>query len=439
MIPNIRAVAIDDIETHLNAISLAAETAKFTCRKVHYPDGMNESVKNDLQNQNIRLVVCDLYLGAQGALAQPHQTYGTVAGVIENIGLMPWNPYVLVIWSKDAREEQTISELKIFLETRLSPHFLPCAFVTLDKTKYGIPDGDPTLDQQEALWLDLREKIKESRGVKLILQWETELLRATGRMVCKIIQSARKSNSSMSLDDAIDSLMTCIAQNATSAEFAKAFPRISAAEGLLPLLSDEMQHQQLSTIENDVWRDGMVKTVSGEKQNLPEPQRASLNTAFHISLGDSASTYIERGSVFECSIEEAKNLFDADEGALCDIFGLKQGACPQTWLLRLIQLEGACDAAQRKPGVVPLIFAAQLEDAIRIKSKGAPVSVVETPSFIIGSSNSQRLVANVRYFFTISRTALHERTPLFRIRESVVSKLAFAWANHTIRPGIVQF
>lgn len=365
-----------------------------------------------------------------------------MAGVLSNIGLAQWNPYVLVIWSKDASNTKAIEELKQYLEKGLDAHFLPCAFMVLDKNTYGITDGKPTEVQQEEMWRQLVLKVSESRGMRLMLQWEGELQKAAGRMLCNLIQSARENSetSTIGIDEAVDSLMTSIGQAATSTEFAKNFPRNSATVGLLPLLSDEMHHQILDDAETEFWVSGMSKATSAQDPILSETQRAFLNTAFNIALDESAKTYIERGSVFSFSSDNAKDHLGLDQEILINTFDIASGLWPKNAKLKLIQLEGACDSAQRKPGVVPLVLAVELDagEKIKPKGKGRKESVECTPSFILEKTDLRKLVVNVRFFLTKNRADLDKLKPDYRLREPLVALLAFAWANHSIRPGIMQ-
>ena len=115
MISNISAIAIDDEPEHLSAICRAAFSANITCHPVKFPDTPPEG----LSKQLIRLVICDLHLNAHGTLASEKSIFNTVAGVLAGLGLTPFSPYILVIWSMDARDATKLSGLKTFLEERL--------------------------------------------------------------------------------------------------------------------------------------------------------------------------------------------------------------------------------------------------------------------------------------------------------------------------------
>jgi hypothetical protein len=449
MIPRIRAVAIDDDAEHLKAICDAAVAADIVCRKIHYPHDINEKLSQELINHQIRLVICDLHLQADGAMGDNSKIFATVGSLLETLGIQPWTPYVMLLWTKDAGDTQKIDEFKKYLEQRVDPKYLPSALISLDKTKYGIP-GTPTQEQTETLWSDLREKVQGSRGLNLLLQWESELYRAAGRVACNLIATARNSgdgNQKIDIDDEVDKLLSRIARAATSDSFAKEHFRSATVEGLLPLVSDEMLHLSSSKSEIEIWRSGLQNaTESVTLDNLSLDHAATLNAALHIAQ-DGSTSRAERGTVFECTEEQASKYFGIQKNSFNGIFGIK-GSWPKNAVLRCIQVEGACDAARRKKGVmVPILLAAEIDARQNLMPKGEgigmrPLAVEETPPFSIkpGKEGSKILVANVRYYITLERSELEkELQPAYRLRESLVSKLAFAWATHVIRPGIVSF
>lgn len=449
MIRNIHAVAIDDEKEHLDAICEAAIKADIICRRLHHPKDKPEDISSELSNHPIQLVICDLYLQAVGALGGAESAYGTIGSILENLGLRPWSPYVMLLWSKDASDTKLVDGLRVYLERRISPQFLPCAIIPLDKIKYGITDK-PTTEQIEALWKDLQVEITKSRGVKLLMQWEAELHRAAGQVTRNLIAAIRRGEGAarkIDIDDEIDTLLSRVASAATSSDFAQEFPRTAAVEGLLPLVSDQYQHQQLSENERAIWNDGLQQAkIKAKQKPLSMPQAAALNSALHIARDDSVESP-ERGSVYACSMDELKGSFGldhTDKQKLNPAFGIK-GKWPTNVSFRLIQIEGACDAAQRKNGVVPLLLAIEVDATQELFEKGdglkkRPMSVDETPIFLNDTGTElKKLVVNARYYFTLSREQLRAREPIYRLRESLVASLAYAWANHTIRPGIVSF
>lgn len=444
MIYNIHAVAIDDNKDELMAIHEAAVNANINCKPLHFPADISDKLCDELRSHQIRLVICDYHLQAHGAMGGASSNNSTIGGILEKLGIRAWSPYVLLLWSRDANDEKLVGELKIYLETRGNPQYLPCAIVPLQKSKYGIP-GTPRQDQIDALWEDLQTKILESRGVKLLLQWEAELHRAAGQVACKLVETARgssKAGNKVNIDNELDILLSRIARAATSDSFAKEHCRSATVEGLLPLVSDEMLHLSPNSHELEIWGNGLKNaTDSTELDDLSLEYAAALNDALHITQDVSVKRE-ERGTVFECTNEQASELFGI-KGPSSEVFAIK-GVWPKNAVLRCIQVEGACDAARHKKGaMVPVLLAVELDAQQSLLPKGEgkgsrPLAVEETPPFLSGQP--KKLVANVRYYTTVERSKLEATLkPVYRLRESLISKLAFAWATHIIRPGIVSF
>lgn len=443
MIRNIHAVAIDDEKDHLDAIHKAATKANINCMPLHFPSDITDGLSDALHGHQIRLVICDYHLQATGALGGSSSNDSIIGGVLEKLGIRAWSPYVLLLWSRDAGDTKLVEGLRSSLEKRVDPKYLPCAIIPLEKSKYGIP-GTPSHPQVEALWKDLQEKILESRGVKLLMQWEAELHRAAGQVVCKLIETTRGSSNvgnKVNIDDELDILLSRIARAATSESFAKDHSRSAAVEGLMPLVADEMLHLSPINNELEIWKNGLTNAANSTKlKELSLEHAAALNDALHITLDDSVNR-AERGTVFECTNEQALAFFGIKPAN--ETFAIS-GPWPENAVFRCIQIEGACDAARHKKGaMVPVLLAAEVDAQQSLLPKGEgkgsrPLAVEETPPFLIGKS--RKLVANVRYYTTMERSKLETTLkPAYRLRESLIAKLAFAWATHIIRPGIVSF
>ena len=124
MIRNIHAVAIDDEEEHLDAICEAAIKADIICRRLHHPKDKPEDISSELSKHPIQLVICDLYLQAVGALGGTESAYGTIGSILENLGLRPWSPYVMLLWFKRCPRYQTSRRTKsVFGGSNFTPIF----------------------------------------------------------------------------------------------------------------------------------------------------------------------------------------------------------------------------------------------------------------------------------------------------------------------------
>jgi hypothetical protein len=437
MIPKMRAIAIDDQPLHLDAIHKAATRAGFGCVPLLYPTNTDaeQLAGLALHQAHVRIIITDLHLSSTSETSDPRTSYGVIGGLITLMNIPKWTPYVLVLWTA---HPDAIAGLKTYLEERLDPERMPGLVVGLAKADYGIADQEVNHDQ---LWKDLSEKVTNSRGLNLLLQWEKEVIAAADNVVGRLVALARSDGKkSISFDDELDRILSLIGQTATSRDFATTAPRAAANSGLLPLLIDEMEHISLTDGQSSVWSQAMSRAKNGDKLNALKSDIAGLNDAFHISR-DGVSTGSDRGAVISSwhNSQDFAAIFGMDRANLKEMFGIQD--FPEVFAVKYIQIEGLCDSTQKKKGVVPFTLGIEVPAATVLKDKNyLPASVEVSPVYFDKDGKTERkLIVNLRYFFTLERGEAKLKKADFRIRESLISKWATSWASHAIRPGTVEF
>lgn len=435
MIPRMRAVAIDDEDLHLKAISQAATKAGFGCVPLLYPNdtGADQLTALAFDGAHVRIIISDLHLDATSQTRGPEASYGIIASLIHQLGLPKWTPYILVLWTQHPKDVEGLTK---YLEQRLQQDQLPGLLIPLDKADYNIPTGEPN---HEKLWQDLRVKVNGSRALNVLLQWEKEIIQSADNVVRKLLEVARSDGpKSIPFDDGLDRVLSSIAQTATSREFASQEPRAGANGGLLPLLIDEMEHLVSPDQQRELWTAALGQAVA-KKRVQPSPKEiAILNDALHISK-DGLATGSDRGAVISKwhDKESFKAVFGIDCEECAGDFGLENW--PNDISLKYVQIEGLCDSTQKKKGVVPFALACEVPGSTELKQTGVPASVQVSPVYLGANGEERKLIINLRYFFTLERNAAKNQKADFRLRESMINKWAFAWANHAIRPGTVEF
>lgn len=439
MIPRMRAIAIDDQQEHLHAIHEAATSAGFGCVPLLYPKQTDsEYLQNlELRHAHVRIIISDLHLNATSETSDVSASYAIIGGLIEFMGLAKWTPYALVLWTSYPDQ---VAGLQKYLEERLSLDLMPGLLFGLDKADYGIPSGQ--IDHKKLLE-DLRDKVAGSRGLNVLFQWEKELIQAADNVVRKLLKAARDNkNKSIQIDAEIDRVLSLIAQTATSNEFASNEPRVAANEGLLPLLTDEMEHLDPGTVNLNHWKSAMNQAVEKNKISPTSMEAAVLNDALHISR-DGTANGSDRGAVVTSwhTDESFKTIFgiDKNDAGFKDIFGLE--IWPSNASIKYVQIEGLCDSTQKKAGVVPFVLACEVLGDTKLKGKCVSASVETSPIYLNDKEENKelKLIVNLRYFFTSERSDAKTHQADFRLRESLINKWAFAWAKHAIRPGTVEF
>jgi hypothetical protein len=434
MIPRMRAVAIDDEDDHLKAINRAATKAGFGCVPLLYPTDTDAKTLKALalDGAHIRIIISDLHLDATSQTRDAHANFGIIAGLIYQMELPKWTPYVLVIWTQHPTDVEGLSK---YLEEKLEANQLPSLLFPLNKGDYNIPNGEP---DHEKLWQDLRDKINGSRSLNVLLQWEKEIIQSADNVVRRLLEVARSGKPKLiPFNEELDRVLSSIAQTATSLGFASQEPRAAANGGLLPLLVDEMEHLTIGKVEFSRWTDALSHAVAKAKISPSAKEIAVLNDALHISK-DGVATGSDRGAVVSQwhSGESFEEIFGLDCKVCFETFGLTKW--PDNPAIKYVQIEGLCDSAQQKKGVVPFALACEVPGDT-ILNKYAPASIQESPVYVGATDAGRKLVVNLRYFFTVERETARKQKANFRLRESMINKWAFAWANHAIRPGTVEF
>jgi hypothetical protein len=447
MIPRIRAIAIDDNKEHLEAITYAAKKASIGCLPIHYPEEVSEEnfTNLNLTDARLRVIICDYNLNSGSEFSNDSGICAVIGSIIVQMKLAPWTPYVFVLWTGYADK---LKQLKEYFEERLPAENLPSLMVALQKNDYGIGIVGASIDSDK-LWKDLTLAIQKSLGVNLLMNWENEVLESADGVVRGLMRLARLNPADgsiqrvVSVDSGIDRVVSLVARASTSIKFSKEKPRAAANEGLIPLLSDEIQHLNINPVQEDLWDKALA---SRKKRDLAASatEAAFFNDAFFIDRTD-VITGTHRGAVVDIWHDE--DMFFQSFGKrfsdLSSVFGFKNDSfIPDK--IKYIQIEGLCDSAQQKSGVVPFILACEVDGATELKAKDVgvdsrPLAVEESPLFVTPQNEVKKIVLNVRYFFTVSRDFAKTKNAEFRIRESLVAKWAYLWANHAIRPGIVDF
>ncbi|KAB8065226.1 hypothetical protein [Janthinobacterium violaceinigrum] len=435
MIPRIRALAVDDEDDHLKAIQEAATKAGFGCVPLLYPRDTSAEELSSMafNNAQIRMIITDLHLDPAAQTRGKDANFGIIANLINQLNLPAWTPYVLILWTQ---YQQDADGLGNYLEQRLPSEKLPGFLLSLNKQDYNIPSD--SVDHVKLL-KDLQEKIGGSRGVNVLLEWEREIIQAADNVVRKLLEVARSGKEkTVSFDEELDRVLSSIAQTATSKGFASQKPRAAANGGLLPVLVDEMEHLTLTQEQNALWHSALARAAAGKKTPPLEKEIALLNDALHISK-DGVTSGSDRGAVLLNwhDADSFKVLWGLDISECFSAFSLEKW--PEIYSLKYLQIEGLCDSTQQKKGVVPFVLACEVLGNTEVVEKHRPASIEISPTYIGTDGDERKLVVNLRYFFTTEREDAKSRKAEYRVRESLVNKWAFAWANHAIRPGTVEF
>lgn len=201
-------------------------------------------------------------------------------------------------------------------------------------------------------------------------------------------------------------------------------------------LADGLSHLPEDAGHRDLWiaampsAVGKVKCGSAVKEGV-----AAINTALHVALprADKISAR-ERGAVVAVPCQSLfRHRFSTDEATVRARFAISTDV-PVRWVG--IQVEAACDHAQRKSLSIPFVLGAEIAADVKVKQK--PGGVWESPVFPSDEDKAVKIVVNVGLTASVPAVKASRRNALYRFRESLLNSLAMIKAQHETRPGIIM-
>ncbi len=210
-------------------------------------------------------------------------------------------------------------------------------------------------------------------------------------------------------------------------------------EALLPILAD-----RVASLKSD--QDARIWETALEGQTgdagITVAEAAKLNRFLHIADG-TGTTGAERGAVVKLPDTYLPH-FERTFGLFQAITAAKQFGCSvfveadQNYRWVLVQVQAICDFAQRQPGPLPFVLGLEMPVASVSKSFKAPDAMISCPPF--ESRGAARILhINTRFQLTIPVTAATALTAEYRLREALLSDMAYQVHSYGARPGMISF
>ena len=222
--------------------------------------------------------------------------------------------------------------------------------------------------------------MRESPQLAALFDWESSVLRATGRTVSSILELAAAERKDKRAAE-VGVILSWLAVEAVGAKNVETGRFRAVNEALLPILADRIAKFRSGAQEEDIWRAALEQT--GGSPPLPLQKAARLNRLVHIAeAGKGSGT--ERGVVvrlpkrYREDFERCFGISEKDAAAREFCYNV-DGENHRFWWV-LVQCQAACDHAQANPG--PLPFYLGLDFPARLKKgKRPPASTWRGPAF----------------------------------------------------------
>lgn len=413
-----RIVVIDDEPAYLSQLTSELHRAGIPCVPIVYPDGLPAEEAAWLRG--CRIAFCDLHL-IPGVATRLN--YGAIGALLDRMATNEPSSLLLVLWTSYLPEANGLMD---YLVER-HPTSLPAAILGLDKNNFVgararlLPDA-------------IRARLDEIPQLRALYEWQDDVDHAAGACVGSLVALARTMAGEMNQN--LDKVLSALAQKATGLVIASEHPGAALQDILSPILADRLSHLPEDAGHRDLWiaampsAVGKVKCGSAVKEGV-----AAINTALHVALprADKISAR-ERGAVVAVPCQSLfRHRFSTDEATVRARFAISTDV-PVRWVG--IQVEAACDHAQRKSLSIPFVLGAEIAADVKVKQK--PGGVWESPVFLSDEDKAVKIVVNVGLTASVPAVKASRRNALYRFRESLLNSLAMIKAQHETRPGIIM-
>ncbi|MFV0644079.1 MAG: hypothetical protein ACK5NN_06200 [Sphingomonadaceae bacterium] len=453
MLLHSRFVIVDDKPHHLKGVKDALDTLRLDCHSKLYDD---ESVADWSPLPGTRILFLDLNLVTGATFATDKKVaFSALQEVITKIICPDSGPYGLVLWA----ENPDLDDLKSVLFERFigeDARYLPVFFAALRKGDY-IDTSDGRVIKAEQLRTDIMDRVSQSPQMKALLSWEADVSVAAGAVLRSIVDLVPvQARASDDFGNELGQILYRLAQAGAGINRAEENPREAINHVLVPILADRVTEHDPEGDARASWKSALTRPR--EQGFAPVPVQAAINTAIHISRATSPNSVAiqasDLGAVSKFPFADVAaalaEYFDLSVEQFCSdkLFGMHEDDWKKC-SLRLVQIGASCDQAQPKDG--PLLCLLGLEwpfdnadgsraNNARLYAKKSKKSGLEwtTPAIVVGDPPAPgKLSVFLNCALSVPRGKIAEWTPVYRLREELISKLTQEFARHISRPGVL--
>src|SRR5215469_2177813 len=428
MLPGPRIIVIDDNLTHLQQLAEGLGVDGIGCLQVYFT-GDPDVVRNCPQ---VRVIFADLHLNDSAANTDNAAHFALIGSLLEN-RIVPAGPYVLILWTRYAKQAEA---LKAYLE-RLETVPKPFAVKALDK---NIHLKDDKVVDAAKLIAEIKSVLDGQPQIAALFNWEERVYEAAANTVSELATLALRGKSPDQREASLARLLALLAVASVGKNNVEQ-DRFRAVNGaLLPILADRISVLKLRPKDGTVWQNAFP--LAAEDERVSTDDAASLNSLLHLSTQNDIGQSSEPGAVIAFREDLIGQSFLSQFGFAEAALASEQFYCneyvedPARFRWMLVQIQAACDYAQRKPGTIPFALALELPTA-QVKRGTKAQALWSSPPFRIDNRTAQLHVHSC-FQVHLPASRLAEIQSLYRIREQLLRDLTFKVQSHCMRPGITS-
>ena len=420
-----RIIAIDDEAAHIEGLTRSLNRHGVACLPIHFtgnPDGITAC-------PDVRVVFADLHLVSADANHAAH--FSTLGGLLEDT-IKPAGPYIILLWTRYPNQATALRE---FLEQRLQGITTPFDVRPLDKSDHLNAQGD--VRDSGALLQAILDITNSLPQLGALFDWESRVLGATGNTVSAILELV-STQATNGRSEELGRILTTLAITAAGTAHVHQDRFRAVNEALLPILEDRIARLRTDDNGTDVWQESVNVAAA---QELTAQAAAKLNWMAQFAQLETTDGH-ERGAVI--------SLVESIRGNFSDEFGVEEMEAARDqfrcrdfdpdddrfrWVL--VQVQAACDYAQKRPGSLPCYLGLDLPSENRRGGK-PPESLWRGPVFEVDGS-VRVLHVNAQFPVSVSRSEFENAAPVYRLREQILNDLTYRLHSHGGRPGMLSF
>lgn len=435
MFPGAKIVVIDDDQEHLDAVVIALRKLGLACLSYHYPDQRPDAATTF---GGVRLLITDINLVGGSSPGNNSATLGPITSLISRIIGTDNGPYALITWSTTDLHGALIQRLK---DAGWPDEKQPFFSAPLEKAEF-LEDTGKLKGAIENLMI-----VNPPFGA--VLDWERRVAKATERVLLNVGTFSRQFPGD-SPGDKMDHTLSKLAVDAFGQAHVADHRFEATNEALLPILSDAINTEFFSNADDGIWADAVTKY--GEKVSLTDDVISKLNSAVNFEVSADVKPY-RRGVVLSlpeawAADSEFEKRFGAKPSRIRgQLLKLDEPKNP-AWVL--IQVQAACDFSQGNIGPIPFVLSAIVPETRTRKTNQEgeelklPSTVWQSPRFLKAPA-----ICDADFRFEVLTGIFHPLTTktieeggfkvLGRLKDQIVSSIAYAGNTHNSRPGFISF
>ncbi|OOE87398.1 hypothetical protein BZG73_01800 [Salinivibrio siamensis] len=448
-------VLIDDKKEDLDSIQDSLVRAGYPCFPIHYkkdePSNLSGVDHINFDKVHPRVIITDLNL--QELQVNAKSLVGPIADILRKITID--GPYLLFFWSKNTG---TVKEVMDLIEERYADIPYPIHWGVLDKAQFNTPRSNL---KDEVVGILSSNPIFES-----LFGWENRVSSAAQLTTDSLFRLARSRENNIEkfqhqTTENLKTMLGIIGNETLGFKNAREEPDVAIELGLEPVLHNHIRSNH-NKAEHSSWVNASKGIGQKPDNESYQDIKAYLNTFYHIdelsngSLKNKRGTWIEFNKTYldENELKVESNLGRNIKTVMNEEFlNCRKGTKKERSVVReatqlgFIELSAECDQAQRKTKLNRYFLSAMIpKEHEKFTFFGdqsgrdtAHAGIYRLPNVII---KNEEYIVKVSFMYQLgARPDVNKwlGTPIFKLKDQILSDISFRASQHAARPGIIRF